>query len=204
MTKDITIGITGGIGAGKSVVSRVLRCNGFNVYDCDYEAKKIMTMDSEVKMSLIEKLGSGIYNYDGTLNRGKLAEEIFSDYKTREFVNSVVHKAVIQNIEKKRKNIKGWFFIESAIIASSGISYICDKIWIITAPLDQRINRVINRDSISSEDIKKRMESQQQELSLLPNNEKLVIKNDEKMPLLQEILKLTDKYKNNQTFIISC
>ncbi|MCH5234573.1 MAG: dephospho-CoA kinase [Muribaculaceae bacterium] len=199
-----TIGITGGIGAGKSVVSRVLRCNGFVVYDCDYEAKAIMRNNLGVKLSLIEKLGNDIYSKDGELNRGRLAQMLFSNDNVRTFVNSVVHQAVREDIENRRKNIRGDFFIESAIIVTGGIATFCNQIWIVTAPLRERLERVMKRDKTSLEAVQKRIDAQQHELSLLDSNKTVMLENDNKTPLLSQILKMTDKLIQQQIYSISC
>lgn len=199
-----TIGITGGIGAGKSVISRVLRCNGLNVYDCDREAKLIMVNDQSVKNSLTDRLGKDVYLTDGNLNRGKLAEDIFSDHELRRFVNGIVHKAVRNDIEEKRKKIEGLFFIESAILVTGGIAPLCNQIWIVTAPIAERITRVIKRDNTDIISVEKRMQSQERELELLESKDIVVLENDNRNPLLEEILKMTDKLNYQQTYSISC
>lgn len=204
MNMDTTIGITGGIGAGKSVVSRILRCNGFYVYDCDYEAKLIMVNDSKVKDALIHRLGEDVYYQDGEINRGKLAQEIFSHEDVRLYVNGVVHKAVRTDIEKKRMKVDGYFFIESAIIATGGLMSLCNQIWLVTAPLEERIKRVIQRDSTDLDSVKKRMESQTHEISLLDSEKTVVLENDNYCSLLPEVLEMTNKLTNQQIYSISC
>ena len=200
----LTIGITGGIGAGKSVVSRVLRCNGFKVYDCDTEAKILMNKNREIKNSLQSELGEDIYFKDGTLNRKKLASLLFSNGKIRKVVNKIVHTAIRMDILNKKEGNKQFFFIESAILATSHLDKECDKIWLIIAPLNERIRRVGKRDSIEEREILQRIESQKEELSLLDKNKMLTIENDNQPPLLPKILKLTDKLINNQIFTILC
>ncbi|MCH5227895.1 MAG: dephospho-CoA kinase [Muribaculaceae bacterium] len=199
-----TIGITGGIGAGKSVVSRVLRCNGFKVYDCDSQAKNLMVSNPEVKEKLIEKLGKDIYQSDGRINKEKLAFLLFSDSGTREYVNLVVHSAVREDIEKCRKKERGYFFIEAAILATGGIAPMCNSIWVVEAPEPERIKRVEIRDNMDSTDIKRRIQSQQDELKLLSGFNTVVLENDGKHPLVIEILKLTDKLNQQQTYFIPC
>lgn len=200
----ITVGITGGIGAGKSVVSRLLRCNGFEVYDCDSEAKRLMTRDTKVKQALIDHLGQDIYLPDGNIDKGKLAKMLFTDFKVRNFVNKIVHQAVRDDIRLKRNVIEGLFFIESAIIVTGGIAEMCDQIWIVTAPLEERIDRVMKRDGSDLESIQKRIETQEKELSLLKNRYILEIENDNHTPILLLILKLTNYINNYQTYEISC
>lgn len=204
MTQENTIGITGGIGSGKSIVSRVLRCNGFQVYDCDYEAKLIMVCNVVVKDALVREFGEDIYFHNGELNRNKLAQQIFSNPKDRKKINRIVHKAVREDIYKRRKVTRGPFFIESAIIATGGIAPVCDVIWIVVAPEEERIKRVMKRDGMDMVSVKKRIDSQYHELFLLDSKPKVFFENDHKTPLLSEILKMTDKLNNQQIYSISC
>lgn len=199
----MTIGITGGIGAGKSVVSRVLRCNGFVVYDCDSEAKYLMVTDNSLKESLTKRLGKGIYLNNGELNKEKLADLIFNDSDIRNFVNGKVHTAVRNDILNKAKFLKE-FFIESAILATGGIAPYCEQIWVVTAPLEERISRVIRRDKTSTEEIERRILSQKKELELLKNEPVITLDNDNHHSLLKVILQLTKKFNNNQTYTIPC
>ena len=204
MAVNDTIGITGGIGAGKSVVSRVLRCNGFFVYDCDSEAKIIMVKDSRVKNALIKELGEGIYLNNGDLNREKLAASIFGDKDLRQFVNGIVHSAVREDIRKEKESHNGLFFIESAILATGKIAEMCDQIWVITAPIDKRLRRVMERDGSDEASVWKRMESQEMEISLLDRYNLTIIENDNTHPVLPVVLKKTDKFINYQEYQLSC
>lgn len=201
---DITIGITGGIGSGKSIVSRVLRCNGVYVYDCDFEAKEIMKKNSDVKLMLAHKLGEEIYQKNGDLDRPKLASLIFNNQTIRNFVNKVVHEAVKRDIKEKRKYINGRFFIESAILASSEIACFCKEIWVVRAPLEKRIERVILRDNLDINSILKRVKSQESELSLLDKEKTIEIINDNIHPVLIEVLNKINKLQNYKEYKISC
>lgn len=205
MEKDITVGITGGIGSGKSVVSRVLRCNGFFVYDCDSEAKSLMTHDFTLQASLRKELGDDIYKEDGELNRELLGNIIFNDAKKRDYVNDKVHSAVRRDISSKRDEIRGEFFIESAILFLSGLDKVCDEIWKVESPESERLERVKQRDPrLSVEEIKKRIESQRDELNRATGSNVFILNNNGYDPLLVEILKKTGKYNNNQTYILTC
>ena len=204
MSETLTIGITGGIGAGKSVVSRVLRCNGFRVYDCDLEAKRLMKEDQNLRNALTEKLGCDIYNCDGAINRNLLASLLFSDASVRVFVNSVVHKAVREDIKLRKRKEEGLFFIESALLATSGLTEMCDNIWLVVAPKERRIRRIAKRDNLKTGDIEKRMGSQSEEIKLIEKFHPIVIENDNGNSVLTEVLRLTDKYINNQTYTILC
>ena len=188
--ENITIGITGGIGSGKSIVSRILRCNGIFVYDCDSEAKYLMKNTPYLKRDLISFLGKEIYLNNGELNRKYLAQRLFSDSNLRTKVNIIVHEAVRKDILSKREKIKGWFFIESAILATAKLDSYCDKIWVVTASLQERIKRISKRDCLSDDEILKRIESQNQEISFLPWDKIVMIENNSDNQLLLKVLNL--------------
>lgn len=191
------IGITGGIGSGKSIVARVLRCNGFNVYDCDSEAKRLMTNDPHLKSSLIKELGWDIYLNDGQLNKQKLSKLLFSDDRVRNFVNHNVHSAVRRDIREKVNTGTNYFFIESAILATGGITSMCDEIWVIKSPESERIRRVESRDGLKKEEIERRISAQQQEFSLLPVDKMRIIENDIHTSLLNQIFNFLKKGDEN-------
>ena len=204
-SQDMTIGITGGIGAGKSVVSRVLRCNGLPVYDCDAEAKRLMVQDESIKESLKNEFGDSIFQENGEIERKKLAAIIFTDSDKRNFVNKIVHEAVRNDIRRRREDIKGYFFIETAIIVTGGIESLCDSIWIVESPVDDRKKRVANRDNMSEKEIELRMQSQDKELQSISETRNIVIlENDDCHPLLATVLKLSDKYKLQNIYTLPC
>lgn len=187
------IGITGGIGSGKSVVSRFLRCNGFRVYDCDYEAKRLMHGD-KIRKEIISLLGEKSYSPSGKLNKSFLAEKLFGDISIREAVNRIVHQEVLNDVIDKSVGKEGLFFIESAILISAGLASYCEKIWIVDAPLSVKMQRISMRDNLSAEEIEKRIQSQQEEFSLLLNHRDAdKIKNDGNQPLIQQIINLLNQ-----------
>lgn len=202
--KDLTTGITGGIGSGKSVVSRVLRCNGFKVFDCDMEAKMLMTQNELLKKSLQEALGKDIYHEDGTLNRQRLSDLIFTDEEKRKIVNREVHAAVSDLIMQRRKETEGLFFIESAILASSGLLEFCDAVWLVVSDEKIRLKRLEEREPGRAEEMKKRIETQKAEQYLLKHDMLEVLVNNVESRLLERILKLIDKFKQTQTYTIPC
>ena len=204
MSSSLTIGITGGIGAGKSVVSRILRCNGFMVYDCDFKAKYLMCHNRNVKEELIRFFGDGIYNANGQLEKQKLAHLIFNDERAKNQVNSIVHKAVRIDIEREKNDYPDLFFIESAILATSHLDKLCTCIWIVDASSEVRVKRVTLRDKLNLSQIQKRMDIQKDELDRLKGDCIVILNNDGEAPLLSKVLKMTDKYINQQTYILSC
>lgn len=199
------IGIAGNIGAGKSVVSRILRCNGYTVYDCDREASMLMIADDFLRMRLTDILGETCYLPDGSLNKGYVAEKIFSSPEHREKVNSVVHEAVRNDILRQAESrSKGKLFVESAIMATSGLDRLCSAIWVVDAPENLRLRRVMLRNGMQEIEVRKRMETQKGELALLPKEKVVAVNNDDTSMLLSEVINLVDPYVESQSFEITC
>lgn len=184
------IGITGGIGAGKSVVSRILRTKGFPVYDCDTEAKRLMDTDGNVIQQLKSLLGDRIYREDGSLDRPRMASAIFSDKEIRKRVNHIVHRAVrddfVRWMEKAGENV----FIESAILDTGNLDSLCSEIWYVDSPVGTRIQRVRERNGLAEEEIRRRIDSQSREFDRLTTSKIITIDNGGSVPLLEQVEKL--------------
>lgn len=178
------IGITGGIGAGKSVVSRLLRLRGYRVYDCDTEAKRLMETDYNLAAQLKGILGEEAYK-DGHLNRGYIAERIFNDMTTRESVNRCVHKAVRDDFLRFASGIKQDVFVESAILATGGFVPLVDEIWLVDAPEETRVERVEKRNGFTREKVLERMDTQREEFKKLPEGKTKRIDNTDSGSLLE-------------------
>ncbi len=173
------IGICGGIGSGKSVVSRVLRNLGFDVYDSDSAAKSLMNTDISVRVALIEKFGKEVY--DGEfLDRKFLAQRIFSNDQDRIFVNQVVHPVVANDFLRWAASLLSskLVFIESAILYESEIAQLTDASIFVDAPLDIRVERVMRRNDCSKDDAFSRIAAQNVELDKAKSQ--FIIQNDNK------------------------
>ncbi len=158
------LGITGGIGSGKSVVSKMLTVLGIPVYDCDSRAKWLQENDYEVRQKIKALLGDDVY--DGQrLNRKKMASMIFSNTALLAEVEGIVHPAVENDFNRwcaeQEKNDKSTVALESAILYECGLDKKCiDKVCLVFAPTETRIERVARRDSANIEEIRRRMENQ--------------------------------------------
>ena len=156
----LKVGITGGIGSGKTTVCMVFETLGIPVYYADKQAKLLMNNNSKLKASIIEYFGNDIY-YDGTLDRRKLAEIVFKNKKALEKLNSLVHPAVAHDFDCWfSKQTSPYVLEEAAIIFESNITSRFNKIILVTAPDDLRIERVCNRDSVTPETVRERMKNQ--------------------------------------------
>ncbi len=134
------IGITGGIGSGKSTIVRALAARGYAVYDCDKEAKRIIAENHDVQQQIIALLGEEAF-IEGGYNTAYVAQRVFREPELLERLNQIVHPAVKEDILEKQPD-----FVESAILYEAGLDAICDKIFVIEAPEDIRIARTIARD----------------------------------------------------------
>ena len=186
--------LAGGIGSGKSVVARILRLKGYGVYDCDFEAKKLMNLDPALREAIIGITGKNAYGGDGKLDRSYLASRIFEDNYIRGEINSVVHAAVRKDVVSWLEKDKWNIFVETAIASESGLAEMAVQIWFVEATIEQRISRVRTRDSRTEDDILKIIEVQKREEdSLLHSGKSLVhIHNNSGDLLLDRINQLCD------------
>lgn len=183
------IGITGGIGAGKSVVSRVLRLMGHSVYDCDLEARRLMETDPELRRELTAILGEGAYS-GGRLDRRRVAELIFGDEALRGEVNRLVHRAVCDDLLREASMQEGLVFVESALLATSGLDRLVGSIWLVEAPMPTRLGRVMRRNGMEAREVMERMEAQEMEFRSLPEGKTFTVGNGDGEALMERIMSL--------------
>ena len=161
------IGLTGGIGSGKSVVSKVLSSLGYPVYDTDLQARLLMHQSETIREQLVAHFGPSIY-IDQVLDRKALASKVFGDAAQLAVLNQIVHPVVRAHYrEWVSQQISPLVFIESAILFDSGLSAEVDVVWYVQAPQALRIARVIARDGSNAEQVKARMMSQMDEALVL-------------------------------------
>ena len=191
----ISIGITGGIGSGKSTVCKVFRLLGVPVFEADKIAKKLINSNLEIKDRLIDLYGKDIYTENGLVNRKKLAEIIFNDDFQLAKVNALIHPAVRNEYYNWLKNQNTTYIIhEAAILFESGFYEMMDFTILVSAPESQRIERVIKRDKISENEIKERVtkqwtDEQKQKLATIE------IKNNNQNLLIPEIVRINNQIK---------
>jgi len=158
MTK--IIGLTGGIGSGKTMIANYLKSLGIPVYIADEEAKKLMN-SAEVLEAIKNEFGKEVFD-DDVLNREKLAQLVFENPEKLQQLNKIVHPKVQIHFENwfKKQNNSPFIIKEAAILFESGSYTTCDKIITVIAPLETRIERVLKRDNTSRENIIKRIKNQ--------------------------------------------
>lgn len=186
------IAITGGIGSGKSVVSRLVNVMGFQVYDCDSRAKQLMTQDSMVRQQLAEAFGEETYLDDGSLNRAHLSAVAFSDPNALTRLNAIVHPATATDLirwaEEQADAGATIAFVETALLRTAGLDRVVDDVWHVTAPEQLRIDRVMTRSGLTAAQVKERIAAQRDEDTLADGEHILV--NDNITPLLPQVIKL--------------
>lgn len=186
----ILIGVTGGIGSGKSIVCRICALRGIPVYDCDSRAKAIMKADPDIRAFLLSEIGEEAYRPDGELDRKLLGARIFTDPHTRGRLEARVHRAVRHDLAAWLRSLEGLHrlaLVESAILHTSALDAIVDSIWLVQAPMATRQERVMRRSALSPQEVEARMRAQQAEFDSLPQRKVAVILNDGLTPLVPAI-----------------
>jgi dephospho-CoA kinase len=192
------IGITGGIGSGKTIICDVFRLLGVSVFNADNVARDLQQNDDNVKNQLIGLFGSNIYHSDGTLDRSAMAHLIFSDKELMHKVNQIIHPAVREKFISWTMEHKSEDYIlyEAAILFESGYYKELDLNILIVADEEIRIKRVMKRDNISEQAVRERIENQ------MPDKEKIglanyILENNEKQLLIPQILELDKSFRNH-------
>lgn len=190
----LKIGITGGIGVGKSVVTRIFKVLGIPTYDADKEAKDIMVKSDAVRQALIKTFGEETYFPDLTLNRAWLAKKVFSDAKELAKLNAIVHPAVIKDAEDWAEAQTSLYSVkEAALLFESGSYKSLDYTILVTSPEALRIERVMKRDQVTEEEVRGRMAKQ------MPESEKekladFIVYNDDEHSLIEQVMKLHEQF----------
>mgnify|MGYP003179376179 CR=1 FL=1 len=175
---SIKIGITGGIGSGKSVVSRLFGIMGIPVYISDIEAKRITQTDPVICQELCALVGQDVFQ-NGVLNRSLLASYMFGHPNRVQKVNEIIHPQV-------KEDLVG---MESAILVEAGFRSEVDFLVMVYAPLEVRVERAIKRDCSSREQVMKRIEAQMSD-EVKRSHADFVIVNDDETPLIPQVLEL--------------
>ncbi len=187
---SIKIGITGGIGSGKSVVSQLLEVMGIPVYITDVESKRLTNTDPYIKEELSSLLGERVFA-DGVLNKPLLASYLFGHPDHARQVNGIIHPRVKNDFRSwvEKRALFPIVGMESAILIESGFADEVDVVVMVYAPLEIRIQRAVARDNSSRELIMKRIESQMNDEEKRKRAD-FVIVNDDDMPLIPQVLEL--------------
>lgn len=189
------IGLTGGMGAGKSVVSGILRSLGHSVYDADSAAKSLYDRDDDLFEAVRSRFGDGILMPDGRLDRVALAHVVFADSSALNDLNALVHPAVARDFAGWRDGLGGkgvrLVFREAAILFESGSHRGCDAVWGVQAPDGLRVQRVRDRSGLSEAEVRQRMARQWSQEDVMAACDAVIV-NDGVEPLVLQVLSLLD------------
>ena len=191
----LIVGITGGIGSGKSTVSQVFKLLGTPVFEADVIAKKLIHSNSVIKTGLVNLFGEDIYTTEGCIDRKKLATKIFNDNIQLAKVNALIHPVVREEFKEWVKQQKTEYVIhEAAILFESGFYKMMDFTILVSAPEIQRIKWVMKRDNITEKQVKERIAKQwtdEQKYKLAT----VEIKNNNRDLLIPQIVKIDTQLK---------
>ncbi len=184
---SIKIGITGGIGSGKSVVSKLLQLMGVPVYIADVESKRLTETDPDIRAALISLLGDEVYQ-DGKLNRPLLASYIFGNKDNLTMVHGIIHPRIKDDFRRWAQSHSSYPIvgIEAAILIEAGFTEDVDQVVLVYAPQEIRLRRAVSRDACAAEQIQQRMRNQ------MPDEDKMafahhIIYNDDKQALIPQL-----------------
>jgi dephospho-CoA kinase len=184
----LKVGITGGIGSGKSVVCHIFNVLGIPVYNADERAKFLISIDRNIRNEIIRVFGKDSYNAEG-YNSKYIASLVFRNSDLLNCLNNIVHPRVVKDFKKwihLQENAK-YIIEETAILFESGAFKKTDRIILVDAPNKIRINRVLERDNVSEEEIRNRMKNQWPTNKIRPIAD-WIIENDDNNLILPQIL----------------
>ncbi len=188
------IGLTGGIGSGKSTVAKIFAQLNIAVYDADAESKKLIDTDHTLQKALVDLLGAGIVK-EGKINRPVMARKIFDNQALLHEVNALIHPAVARHFVHWYKQQGGPYVLrEAAILYESGSFKDCDRVITVFAPEEVRVKRVMERNGITEEEVRARMAHQWPETEKLKRAD-YVIYNDGTQSLIKQVLRIHEDIK---------
>jgi dephospho-CoA kinase len=200
MKTPFQVGITGGIGSGKSLVCKIFRCLGVPVYDADSHAKALMTTDGILIANIQKEFGHLSYNTDGSVNRNYLGETVFNDSEKLKKLNNLVHPRVKEDYLRwvEGNSRHPYVLKEAALLFEAGSNKELNKIIVVHAPEELRIKRVLSRDAHRTEELIKEIIKNQMNANEKLNRADFVLYNDENQLLIPQVLELHRKFIANK------
>ena len=189
----INIGITGGIGSGKSTVAKLLKLHGVPVYNADDETKKLNNISPVIRKQLMKHFGEDLY-LNNELDKKKFAHIIFNDAEKLKLANSIIHPEVLKHFTNwcNQHSDDSIVALEAAILFESNFHKYLDKVITVYSPLDVRVERVSKRDNVPQEMVKSRISHQMPETEKIGMSE-YVIFNDYQTSLIEQVSKLLEE-----------
>lgn len=194
------IGITGGIGSGKTTVTDFLKEKGFQVVDADLIARKIVEPGTTILGELVSYFGDIILKPDGSLDRKKLAELAFADSIQKGALDKITHGAILENISSQIKEIQkqlnpALVFVDAALLIETGLHQKMDEVWLITAHEKLRIQRVASRDHLDAERVKQLIQAQMSDEQKASHSFRIINNSGTKTELYDTLEKILRDYE---------
>lgn len=184
------VGVTGGIGSGKTTICKMFELLGIPIYDADSRAKWLMTYNKSLKQSIKTLLGTESYHRNGRLNRGVVAKKVFSDKKLLSGLNALVHPAVAEDSNNWFENQEGPYAIkEAALMIESGSHTELDYLIVVTCDEEERVRRVIKRDQTNEKAVRSRIANQLDEKTRLKHAD-FIIDNSGEESVINQVLEI--------------
>ena len=192
----MVIGITGGIGSGKSAISDYLLSLGEAVIDADVVARQVVQPGELGAKEIKLVFGDSFFSDDGSLNRKKLADHVFADKTRLKLLNSILHPIIIDRLFELSNLHSGRVFWDVALLIQAGMQQSVDFIWLVVANEDEKIRRVTQRDGASEQSVRQRMDKQLSDEQMKPFANEIIENNADLPALYKEI----DTLLNNPTY----
>jgi len=195
------LGVTGGIGSGKSTVCALLAARGAQVFYADSVAKELQVSDPNVRKAILEAFGEAAYGADGSLNRTYLAGRVFSSEADRKTINGIVHPAVavaFASALTRARNAGVRLFVKEAALLLETDTSLLDEILVVDAPEEIRLHRVADRDGVAVAAVKARMESQLSREEMLRRADRVILNGGTLEDLKEKVDRLYDEIMNSQ------
>jgi dephospho-CoA kinase len=193
----IKVGITGGIGSGKSTACKVFKTLGIPVFEADNIARQLINSSTEIRNQLIEVFGEAVYLPDQTINRKYLSEIVFNNSSLLTQLNGIVHPVVRGEFEEWcQKQNSTYILHEAAILYESGFYKMMDKTIAVVTNEDERIQRVMKRDGITIELVKQRIENQWTDEQRMGLADYIINNNDDEL-IIPQIIEIDKKIRTN-------
>lgn len=194
----IKVGVTGGIGSGKSTICRIFEVLGIPVYYADAEAKRLMQSDAGLVTAIKVHFGQDVYDAEGKLDRKLLAEQVFTDKEKLEQLNALVHPVTIRDADEWALRQNAPYVIkEAALMFESEAFHHLDKVIGVYAPEALRIQRTMHRDGVTRETVMKRMHHQLDEEIKMRLCD-FIIYNDEQQAVIPQVLQMHEHFKRGK------
>ena len=195
----IAIGITGGIGTGKSTVSRYIKEKGYPVLDADAMSRQVVAKGSPALAEIADEFGDSVLTEEGELDRGRLAEIAFAHPEMKQKMECIITKRIIDLVAEEimsfRENgLQKALFLDAPTLYETGADSLVDAVWLVTADHETRIRRCMERDGSTREQVESRMRSQMPEEEKILRADEVLDNSGEKTALYQRIDGLLEKY----------